>query len=436
MQGIMDRLLILACCSALLVGKADDVTAVVAMLAATTVSALNGYSRSKTLLIASIASYTVASMVWPAFCLFLPLVYYDAMAQYHATGKIAWLIAGAVSLVVSFTNLHPNTWMMAAALMAVTYVLALHTTAVERSQTEAKRLRDSGYEMSMLLRQKNQELIEKQDYEIRLATLNERARIAREIHDHVGHLLSRSILQVGALMVTKDNEEERQSLEVVRDTLSQAMDRIRASVHDLHDESLDLRTKVESLVREFTFCPIRLDYRLDREPEKGIAYCFIAVIKEGLSNIIRHSNATQVTLTLLEHPALYQLVLQDNGTQESGVAGQLGRGRSEKPALCRTVPSQSTVRVEEGHAETPALHRTISSQPAGAVEKGLGLRSMADRVETLGGRLTIEQSGGFRIFISIPKSSYNLPVRQGNPVKELHLNSSNKATFDVSPGSQ
>ncbi|MGI6163345.1 MAG: sensor histidine kinase [Bacillota bacterium] len=440
MQGIMDRLLILACCSALLVGKADDVTAVVAMLAATTVSALNGYSRSKTLLIASIASYTVASMVWPAFCLFLPLVYYDAMAQYHATGKIAWLIAGAVSLVVSFTNLHPNTWMMAAALMAVTYVLALHTTAVERSQTEAKRLRDSGYEMSMLLRQKNQELIEKQDYEIRLATLNERARIAREIHDHVGHLLSRSILQVGALMVTKDNEEERQSLEVVRDTLSQAMDRIRASVHDLHDESLDLRTKVESLVREFTFCPIRLDYRLDREPEKGIAYCFIAVIKEGLSNIIRHSNATQVTLTLLEHPALYQLVLQDNGTQKSGVAGQFGRGRSaapgfdqkeglssiivpsqstsvsgkdhsERPVLCRTVPSQSTAGVEKGHGETPALHLTVSSHPAGAVEKGLGLRSMTDRVEALGGRLTIEHSGGFRIFISIPKSSYNLPVR-------------------------
>jgi len=61
--------------------------------------------------------------------------------------------------------------------------------------------------MAMLLRQKNRELIEKQDYEIRLATLNERGRIAREIHDHVGHLLSRSILQIGALMVTKGREQ-------------------------------------------------------------------------------------------------------------------------------------------------------------------------------------------------------------------------------------
>jgi signal transduction histidine kinase len=157
-------------------------------------------------------------------------------------------------------------------------------------------------------------------------------------------------------MVTKSNEEERQSLSTVRETLSEAMDRIRASVYDLHDESLDLRTKIEALVREFTFCPIRLDYRLEREPEKDIAYCFIAVVKEGLSNIIRHSNATQVTLALLEHPALYQLVLQDNG-----------------------------------------------SQAGGEVEEGLGLRSMAHRVDALGGRLVIERSGGFRLFISIPK---------------------------------
>ncbi len=396
MQGIMDRLLILACCSALLAGKADDVTAVVAMLAATTVSALNGYSKSKIFLITSVASYTVTSMVWPAFCLFLPLVYYDAMAKYHATGKSAWIIAGAVSLVIAATNLPPNKSVIIAALMAVTYVLALHTATVERSQTEAKRLRDNGYEMSMLLRQKNQELIEKQDYEIRLATLNERARIAREIHDHVGHLLSRSILQVGALMVTKGNEEERQGLAVVRDTLSEAMDRIRASVHDLHDESLDLLTKVESLVREFTFCPIRLDYRLGREPEKDVAYCFVAVIKEGLSNIIHHSNATQATLALLEHPALYQLVLQDNGTQESSQAGQLGRGHASAPRLDQKEGLNSII---------------IPSQHALAAGKGLGLRSMADRVEALGGRLTIEQNGGFRIFISIPKNSYNLPVR-------------------------
>ncbi len=359
MQGITDRLLVLTCCSALLPSKADDVTTVVAMLAAITVSALNGYSKSRAVLIAGIASYTVASMVWPAFCLFLPLVYYDVMAEFHVPGRSRpgiWAATATVPLSACFANLPVDTSLIIAALMAVAYVLSMRTAVIEHSQTQAKQLRDNSYEMAMLLRQKNRELVEKQNYEIRLATLNERARIAREIHDHVGHLLSRSILQVGALMITKAGEQERQSLSVIRDTLSQAMDSIRASVHDLHDESIDLRTQVETLVNEFTFCPIRLDYRLESEPEKDIAYCFLAIVKEGLSNIIRHSDATQVTLAFLEHPVLYQLVLQDNGPEPTGQPGQ-----------------------------------------------GLGLRSIRNRVDALGGQLVMERSGGFRLFISVPK---------------------------------
>lgn len=358
MHGIVDRLLVLVCCSTLLLGKSDGATAVVAMLAALTVSALDGYLKSRVLLRAGIAFYTVAAMVWPSFCLFLPLVFYDALVDPLAPGRSWWVFAAAGSLVVCFANLPIDTSSMITALMAVTYVLAQRTADVEHSQAELTRLRDNSYELATLLRQKNQDLIEKQDYEIRLATLNERGRIAREIHDHVGHLLSRSILQVGALMVTRSNEHERQRLSVVRDTLSQAMDSIRAGVHDLHDESLDLRMQIESLVQEFTFCPIRLDYRVEREPEKDIAYCFIAIAKEGLNNIIRHSDATQVTLALLEHPALYQLVLQDNGSGATGEAGE-----------------------------------------------GLGMRSMADRVSALGGQLVVERSGGFRLFISVPKRS-------------------------------
>ena len=116
---------------------------------------------------------------------------------------------------------------MIAVLMAVSCVLALRTAEAERSRIGAGQLRDISREAALLLEEKNRELIERQDYEIRLATLNERGRIAREIHDHVGHLLSRSILQIGALMVTASNEEEKENLSTLHETLSQAMDRIR-----------------------------------------------------------------------------------------------------------------------------------------------------------------------------------------------------------------
>ncbi len=383
MDAIVDRVLMWACCAALLPQRAGDAMLVIAMLAAITVSGLNGYLPSHTFRLASIVAYTGASAVWPSFCLFLPLVYYDAFGLKQPW----WAPVVAAALAACFTGLPANTSLIVAVLTAAACVLKHRAVALERSQTELRRLRDNSHELTMMLKQKNRELLEKQDYEIRLAMLGERSRIAREIHDHVGHLLSRSILQVGAIMVAQGGADSRpttglssgaspgstalehadtvadaelqHSLSVVRDTLSQAMDTIRASVHDLHDESFDLRTQIETLAQGFTFCPIRLDYRLESPPDKETAYCFIAIAKEGLSNIIHHSNATQVALRLIEHPALYQLILEDNGFETAG-------------------------------------------EPSG----GLGLRSMADRVGALGGQLLIERQGGFRLFVSIPKGGH------------------------------
>ena len=48
--------------------------------------------------------------------------------------------------------------------------------------------------------------LKKQDYEIYAATLRERNRIAREIHDNVGHVLSRSILMTAACKTINKND--------------------------------------------------------------------------------------------------------------------------------------------------------------------------------------------------------------------------------------
>lgn len=358
MPGIIDRLLLLVCCSILHGNSQNDMATVAVTLAAITICALNGFFHSRPLLATSTVFYTLAGLFWPPFCPYLPLVYYDTLAEMRPPGPGRWFITTAAgALLICFLSNPVNKSLMIAALMAVSFLLADRTRAVEQAKEEARQLRDDSHEMSLLYKEKNRELIAKQDYEIRLATLNERGRIAREIHDHVGHLLSRSILQVGAFMAINRSKEVRQNLATIRGTLSEAMNRIRSSVHDLHDETLDFQTRVETLVNGFTFCSLHLQYRLENEPEQDISYCFLAVIKEGLNNIVRHSNATRVTLSLLEHPTLYQLVLQDNGAPPAG--GEPG--------------------------------------------KGLGLRSMAHRVSALEGQLVIEQAGGYRLFISIPK---------------------------------
>ena len=186
------------------------------------------------------------------------------------------------------------------------------------------------------------------------ATLKERNRIAREIHDNVGHMLTRSILMTGAIRTVNKEPALESSLIQLEETLNTAMTNVRESVHDLHDESINLKEALTGLTDTFTFCPIHLDYDMGYDVPRDIKYSFITIVKEALNNIIRHSNATDVHIIVREHPGLYQLVIEDNGTVKS-------RG------------------------------------------SGLGLTNMKDRVETLRGMMQLQTEKGFRIFITIPK---------------------------------
>ena len=141
-------------------------------------------------------------------------------------------------------------------------VLKLKEEAYEELEQEYRKTRDDSKERNLLLHEKNRSLIEKQDYEIYTATLQERNRIAREIHDNVGHLLSRCILIVGAMKIVNEDEKLSSSIEQLEESLNTAMTSVRESVHDLHDDSVNLREVTEELVGEFTFCPVDLSYMI------------------------------------------------------------------------------------------------------------------------------------------------------------------------------
>ena len=82
-------------------------------------------------------------------------------------------------------------------------------------------------------------LAEKQNSEIYAATLRERNRIAREIHDNVGHVLSRTILLTGAARAINKDQNLDSLLKGLDNSLNSAMDSIRSSVHDLHDDAVN-----------------------------------------------------------------------------------------------------------------------------------------------------------------------------------------------------
>ena len=149
-------------------------------------------------------------------------------------------------------------------------LLEVKSTQLEIKEEKLKKIRDDSAERNLLLKEKNKELLEKQDYEIYTATLRERNRIAREIHDNVGHLLSRTILITGALKAVNKDAAVGEPLAQLENSLNQAMDSVRKSVHDIHDDSVDLQKAVEGLILEFQFCRVGLEYDMDMDVPRTV----------------------------------------------------------------------------------------------------------------------------------------------------------------------
>ena len=162
------------------------------------------------------------------------------------------------------------------------------------------------------------------------------------------------------------------------------MNSIRESVHDLHDRSVNLESSLRTLADDFTFCPVSLEYDMSANVPADIKYCFIAVVKEALVNISRHSNATRASITAQEHPAFYRLSISDNGTGAGGVSF-----------------SSSDSEFSRGNS---FFRGNIGDT---SVRGGIGLFNMQNRVASLKGTMQIFRDHGFCVFITIPISQYN-----------------------------
>ena len=156
-------------------------------------------------------------------------------------------------------------------------VLGMRAREIELLEVKLKKLRDDNTEKNAMLIERNRFLSERQNQEIHIATLSERNRIAREIHDNVGHMLSRSILQIGAIMTVNKSTPVESQLEMVKNTLDGAMNSIRESVHDLHKESFDLEAAVNVILEDCKDYKVTLDYDIRGEADGNVKYAFITI---------------------------------------------------------------------------------------------------------------------------------------------------------------
>lgn len=246
-------------------------------------------------------------------------------------------------------------------LMAFAIMLSYFTEQLLGYQMKLHSMRDASMEHDMLMEQMNHQLIEKQNAQIYNATLKERNRIAREIHDNVGHMITRSILQVGAIGVINTDEKLKAPISDLKSTLDTAMDSMRKSVHDLYDESVDLRQALAKLKPTDSAFAFSLEYDCEDDVPRDVKYAFIAIAKEAVNNAVKHSNGDEIRIIVREHPAFYQLEIMDNGTSvdERSLSGETG--------------------------------------------DGIGIKNIKERVAAIGGTMRIKADDGFMIFVTLMK---------------------------------
>ncbi len=339
-------------CSTIALFFTPETTTVIPLLIALTTTSLITFFEGihyKRLLV---FGYILLSFFYPMLIVFFPVIIYDKACYTSRLG----LLSVFFMMCYHFTPTSLPLYVLLCNLGILGYLLSRHTHTIHTLTKNYTHYQDATKETERHLQHTNKALLEKQDYEIHVATLNERNRIARDIHDHVGHMLSRCLLQVGALTTLVKDPTLATHLKGIQDTLTESMNCIRKSIHNLHDTSTPLSTEVAKLVDDFVFCPITFHSTMEDTIPAPIKYAFIAIVKEGLSNIIRHSDATEVTLFLRTHPAFYQLILHDNGS---------------------TQPNTFT--------------------------SGIGLQNITQRVHSLGGTCSIQTEDGFKLFITIPK---------------------------------
>lgn len=363
---LREKLILFGLCLTLYLPGNLSVYAVVPLMIALTATALNSWLISTKGQAAVLAVYVAACLINPLLIYFLPVVCIDLIAE-----KQALLVTAAIlPLVVHRSHFSWSTLIQLGLLFLLSWLLKTQGRSLITTRQQLIGLQDDAREQTLRLEQKTKDLLDKQDYEINLATLKERNRIAREIHDHVGHLLTRAILQLGALRTTCAEEPLLTQLTKVQETLDDSMNEIRSSLHDLHDAAIDLENELRSLVDSFAFCPVRLTYDILMRPDQKTVFAFLAIVREALSNIARHSKATRAEIILREHPGFYQMLIRDNGSSGAG-------------------------RMADGPIEVDSLIQRDDS--------GIGLQNMIDRVRGLDGLINFRREQGFMIIVSVPR---------------------------------
>jgi signal transduction histidine kinase len=193
-----------------------------------------------------------------------------------------------------------------------------------------------------------------------MAVALERSRIARDMHDSLGHTLTSLNIQLeltAKLLEDGENLEAKESLERSRAIARSSMQGVRKAIHSITAEDLSLKNAIVGLTEHIS-AQQDLKFELDlNEPlmAPNCGHDLFCIVQEALNNVRKHSRATQVSIKLENVDSRIKLKIEDNG---------VGIG-------------------------------------PGNLENGYGLRGMRERIDHLGGTFCMDSSPGKGTIIEV-----------------------------------
>ncbi|MGG1517791.1 sensor histidine kinase [Paenibacillus oryzisoli] len=297
-------------------------------------------------------------------------------AAVMAANAAYWQISG---------QLAPNGILTYSLVHVVMYILIISIQQRwESKQAQQRHFRELGQMHAQLesahqdLQQMHKELEEATVRSLRFAVLEERTRIARDIHDTIGHGLTSVIVQLQALpyMIKANESEADQALATVLNVARNCLTEVRSVVHQMGRDDAGLGLiALKSLIRTVKE-QSRLQIRFATEgtitqwhPE--IAEALYRILQEALTNIIRHANASEVEVSITESEGKLVMTVADNGPFRSDSPPQPGFGIMSMMARCERIGGSFELRNHQPHG----LRMTIRIPLVNPLQEGEKIES-------------------------------------------------------------
>jgi two-component system sensor histidine kinase DegS len=160
------------------------------------------------------------------------------------------------------------------------------------------------------------EIMKLKDAMSRLELSEERLRLAREIHDGIGAILSAMIMQIDYILSLEDPEDIKGEIEELKNISEEGMDELRRAVMLLRTD-FDLKNMLSNMID-------RLRSRYNHSVSSNIVLkehnlkpdellAIFRIIQEALTNIARHSEAKSVNISVLIDGKGFEISIQDDG---------------------------------------------------------------------------------------------------------------------------